>query len=82
MRPRSFGFSYFGKTSDDENGCSMRPKKPRFFMVEVVIGAGVETALAAGVGDARTLSDGVAVGEDVSNTLSCARMAAAAKSKV
>ena len=60
----------------------MRPKKPRFFIVEVVIGGGVETGLAVGVGDARVVSDGGGVGDDVSNRLSCARMAAEATSRV
>ena len=82
MRPRSFGFPYFGKASDDENGCIMRPKKPRFFIVEVVFGAGVKTGLADGVGDARIVPDGAGAGEDGSNRLSCARMAAAEKTRV
>ena len=49
----------------------MRPKKPRFFKVVVVIGAGVGTGVAEGVA--------VAVAWKM---VSCARMPPAAKSKV
>jgi len=59
----------------------MRPKKPRFCIVEVVMGAGVETGVVTGPGDESTVSAGVGVG-DPSKRLSCARAPAAANRKV
>jgi len=54
---------YFGSTSDDEKGCRIRPNKPRFCRVVVVIG------VAVGAGGAKTedVASGVTLG-----VLSCA----------
>src|SRR5690242_16508310 len=71
-KPRSLRFSYFGKTSEEENGCSMRPKKPRFRIVVVVIGAGVGVP----IGEADVVPAGLGVGE-ASNRVSCALTAVA-----
>src|SRR5262249_26258623 len=55
--PRNLRSLYFGSTSDEENGWSIRPRKPLFFKVVVVIGVGVGAAgarieeVASGVGD-------------------------------
>src|SRR5690348_5380178 len=74
IRPRNLRFPYLGKTSVEENGCSIRLKNPRFFMVVVVIGAGVPTGAVEDAG----VADGVAVAR-VSTIDSCARRPAAAK---
>src|SRR5438128_12568388 len=47
INPRSLRSLYLGNTSDEENGCRMRPKRPRFFRVVVVIGVGVGTGVVA-----------------------------------
>src|SRR5256885_17253027 len=69
INPRSLRSLYFGNTSDEENGCRMRPKRPRFFRVVVVIGVGVGTGVVA--------TDGL-----VSGAVPCAGRPAAKASRI
>src|SRR5437879_3858498 len=45
ISPRNLRSLYFGSTSDEENGWNMRPMRPRFCNVVVVIGVGVGTGV-------------------------------------
>jgi hypothetical protein len=64
-----------GNTSDEENGCKTRPKRPRFFRVVVVIGVGVGTGVVATDG----LVPGAAEG---SGAVPCAGRPAAKASRI
>ena len=50
---------YLGNTSVEENGWNMRPKRPRFCIVVVVIGVAVGTAVTVADG---VVADGAASG--------------------
>src|SRR6266436_8768061 len=75
INPRSLRSLYFGSTSDEENGCKMRPKRPRFFRVVVVIGVGVGTGVVATGGFASGAAEG-------SGPVSCAGRPAVKASRI